>query len=499
MKRQIDMLPFLLEAFGENRRLYRDIDLLYAKDKYTYYKTAKLSPLYNHPIICEGNILRQEYGRKMLGILLSCTTNNPALIEDVFNLIKKGWPYIYRLVEKEMDKSDTIDVFNIISKAYSREDYLSLPDDVICSIVTVILFLTANFGKKIAPKGEEVIANIYASRLSFYSSEAKERLSYKNITPEIRRKIDTLKKDIFKKTGVIKNFRDINPSKDEQINRLNDGFALVFDTEYLSAPSLFDVQTFQDKDIDEILTAYFISHRNLNATKAVKFLTAGMYIKYLLKSYKEAKEHYFKYNRETMFVTLELHEKEIASLREKNTHLNERVQKQMETIDALKKDLEVEYSKARNEFIKKIQELEKENEQLKAELEADKNELVALRELAFSLEQEPQPESETGLFFDDVCRAVNLPSVLIVGGHPAWQKQIKDKLPDATFVSADMLGFDPNTLGDVWLVVFNTAYLNHAMYYKIINFVRKNKIKVCYVAGQNIKANIEQMYLALNN
>ena len=116
----------------------------------------------------------------------------------------------------------------------------------------------------------------------------------------------------------------------------------------------------------------------------------------------------------------------------------------------------------------------------------------------FSLEQEPQPESETGLFFDDVCRAVNLPSVLIVGGHPAWQKQIKDKLPDATFVSADMLGFDPNTLGDVWLVVFNTAYLNHAMYYKI-NFVRKNKIKVCYVAGQNIKANIEQMYLALNN
>ena len=71
---------------------------------------------------------------------------------------------------------------------------------------------------------------------------------------------------------------------------------------------------------------------------------------------------------------------------------------------------------------------------------------------------------------------MNSPAILIVSGHPGWQKQIKDKLPDVNIVPADMLGFEPNCLGTVKLVVFNTAYLNHGMYYKIINFVRKNNL-----------------------
>jgi len=46
MSNQINMLPFLLEAFAENKNLYRDIDALYMQDKYKFYKLAKLSSLY---------------------------------------------------------------------------------------------------------------------------------------------------------------------------------------------------------------------------------------------------------------------------------------------------------------------------------------------------------------------------------------------------------------------------------------------------------------------
>lgn len=70
MSNQINMLPFLLEAFAENKNLYRDIDALYMQDKYKFYKLAKLSSLYNHPIICKGDIMRQECDPKTLGILL---------------------------------------------------------------------------------------------------------------------------------------------------------------------------------------------------------------------------------------------------------------------------------------------------------------------------------------------------------------------------------------------------------------------------------------------
>lgn len=51
MSNQINMLPFLLEAFAENKNLYRDIDALYMQDKYKFYK-------------------RQECDPKTLGILL---------------------------------------------------------------------------------------------------------------------------------------------------------------------------------------------------------------------------------------------------------------------------------------------------------------------------------------------------------------------------------------------------------------------------------------------
>jgi|GEM_PF-2389605 len=41
---QINMLPFLVEAFVENKNLYEHIDHLYMRDKYKFYKIAKLSP-----------------------------------------------------------------------------------------------------------------------------------------------------------------------------------------------------------------------------------------------------------------------------------------------------------------------------------------------------------------------------------------------------------------------------------------------------------------------
>ena len=494
MSNQINMLPFLLEAFAENKNLYRDIDALYMQDKYKFYRLAKLSPFYNHSIICEGDILRQEYGRKALGILMACN-DDPRLIEEVFKLLQKGWPYIYRLVEKE--KGDTVDVFAVIRKAYkNQEDFLSLPDDVICSILTVILFLVTNFGKKISPEAEKFVAEFYSKRLAFYEKEAGERLHYKTITPELKKKVDTLKKDVYDKVGVIKNFRDINPAKNEELNRLVEGFGLLFETEFISSPSLFDKLDFADKDIDEILAAYIVSQRNLSATEASKFLAAGIYIKYLLKAYKKAKEHYFKYNRETMFVELEAREKENNALKQENAQLRQRIEEQQQQIEKLKKSLETEYSRAKNEFAERVKELEKENEQLKAELEADKNELAALRELAFSLRQEPQLEGEKPPSLEEICQAVNSPAILIVGGHPNWQKQIKDKLPDVNIIPADMLSFDPGSLGTVRLVVFNTAYLNHGMYYKIINFVRKNKIRVCYIVSQNIEAGVKQIYQA---
>ncbi|HEY8390929.1 MAG TPA: hypothetical protein VIL26_08305 [Clostridia bacterium] len=196
---------------------------------------------------------------------------------------------------------------------------------------------------------------------------------------------------------------------------------------------------------------------------------------------------------------LESLEKEKNELKQENAKLQQLIAEQKKLIDELKQKLDAEYSRAKGEFAKKIRKLEKENEQLKAELEADKNELTALRELAFSLQQEPKPDDDRSPSVEEMCRTINSPAILIVGGYPGWQKQIKDRLPNINVVAADMLNFDPDNLGTVELIVFNTAFLNHGMYYKVINFVRKNKVKVCYIVNQNIEKAIEQIWQVLNN
>jgi len=221
------------------------------------------------------------------------------------------------------------------------------------------------------------LSNLYLQRLEHYNPQSKIRLTYNIITPELKEKIKILKKDIYEKKGTIKNFRHINPPRDEELAHLTEGFNLLFDTELISAPSLFDNIKLNEKDIDEILASYFVAHRNLNVSEASKYLVAALYLKYLIKAYKKVKEHYFKNNRETLFLELESLEKERNELKQENVKLQQLTEEQKKLIGELKQKLDAEYSRAKGEFAETIRKLEKQNEQLKAELEADKNELTA--------------------------------------------------------------------------------------------------------------------------
>ena len=94
---KLNLLGFLCEAFGQNEKIYKDIDLLYQKRKYEFYRLARENEWYNHPLITEGSLLHEEYAKKMLGIMLYQTDNSEDedIAKEVDNLVKKGWSYAY--------------------------------------------------------------------------------------------------------------------------------------------------------------------------------------------------------------------------------------------------------------------------------------------------------------------------------------------------------------------------------------------------------------------
>lgn len=491
MFQEVNLLPFVIEAFATNKAIRNDIDRIYKQNKYEYYKLAKSSKWYNHQIICEGDILRQEYGRKILGILMA-SENDPDIANKVLELVKKGWPTLYNYIHKT---NEAISLEKVALAIYKNpKDFMMLSDDAINSIATITLFLATNFDKKLDDDFKNFAANAYSTRLQHYEPTNPLRFSHKTLTPDTLQKVKAIKKRIYESKKPIYDFRDINPIDDNELSPLTISFELLFDTENISAPSLFDEIEFTNTDIEEILGAYYVTHKNQNLSDSSKFLIAGMYVKYLIKAYKKLKDYYFANNKETLFIELESLEKENEKLKQQVENLQKLLSRQKIEIEQLKKAVSEEYKRAENQFRAEIQKLTKENTELKNELEEwylNKEELIALRELMFSLENQQQVETITeNIPYDEL----NTPSILVVGGHPNWQTQIKNRLPDIRVVDADALNFNPDSLTNIKIIIFNTAYLNHGMYYKMINYARGKQIVIGYIVNQNIDMALRQIW-----
>lgn len=96
----MDIMLFLIEAFVYNKQIWPDIDRLYQSNKYEFYSAAKESKYYNHKLLLEGDIYKQEYGRRILGILAYLEkTKSGELDKELTKIIEKGWPHTCKYVQ----------------------------------------------------------------------------------------------------------------------------------------------------------------------------------------------------------------------------------------------------------------------------------------------------------------------------------------------------------------------------------------------------------------
>ena len=116
-----------------------------------------------------------------------------------------------------------------------------------------------------------------------------------------------------------------------------------------------------------------------------------------------------------------------------------------------------------------------------SEQEADRQELIGLRDLVYKLQNSSGAEPEI-----ENADKIQLPyttkqRVVIFGSHATWLKAIKPMLPNVKFIDLYTKP-DANLIRHADVVWMQTNAMPHSFYGKIMEIVRQRKIPVKYFA-----------------
>ena len=160
---------------------------------------------------------------------------------------------------------------------------------------------------------------------------------------------------------------------------------------------------------------------------------------------------------------------ENSSLKEETRFLKQQLFDKNKEIEELKKKL--------NDSNAKINALKNE----KSKIEDNKEELIALRELFFSLENtEPDviPIKNVNLNIDSF-------NIAFIGGSDNLQLKVKELFPSFAMVSSEEQTRDLSFLKNMNYVFLHT-HMPHSLYYKVVDILRINNINFCFLNEVNV-------------
>lgn len=485
-KIELNIFPFLINALAIEPAIYKDIDELYNKDKYVFYELAKNDDLYNHNLLTDGSLLIEEYSKKLLGIISFISkeyedeelqSKNEEYIKGLFGLCRKGYNYAYQYINKH----NKIDLHDYMRKYHKKNKGVkNISVDRLNAELVMLLFLVRNDNKKELIENDIFIEFMKTLKEILNHSEGKYGINMNNLSPQQQININKLLKLInntFGEITIYDNLIEVLYRKDnKEYNSFDCGLSLMYDLEGLSSYTIHNNIKITENEIKEIIVAYRndkYAIKEIELTKEaeedfIKYFISALHIRFNLKAYNIVKQHYFKNNKETMFI-------ELDKLENENMNINMQVA-------LLKRD--------KNKLVDEISIKEKENERLRKEIEQlkqGKNELDSLREFIFNLDKQEEYREEN-IDYDKLKNSKGL----IIGGHNKWQDRMKELLPNYIFIHPDNMNFDIRLLDSIDNIFVYTNYLNHGLYYKIIsNSDGKN---IYYINNSNEDIVLKEIY-----
>lgn len=471
-------LPFFCECFSLNKNIYKYIDELYKPIRFECYNLAKESKWYNHKICMETGLLHEEYFKKTLGLLLYNAKYKEELTEHLINIIKVGWNYAWSYVDirTNINMDEFVKAF---SKKVKGFDNLS-DDDVNCMMFMVMFLALIQPTKKLDNCDMiQMFQKNLIDRINLYDNKDGNRFDYKGKATNSERKCVKELLNKIKKLGITNNL--CSKIKDERFDNYEYYSSIICDVEDIMLTSLVE-NKFNQIEMEEIIYLYLVHYVDYNNLDRNNIDISGLNIdelaihcinvirlRYSLRAYRQVKIHYFENNKETMFAEVEEKDKEIRSIKKDKLLLQD----------------------DNNKLSNKIEELERENKRLQLELnkaDSNKNELIGLREFVFRLDNE-NVEYNSEIDLDKI----NSIKGVIIGGHINWVNKLSDKVK-WTYISVDNSGFDVKGLLNKDIIVINTQYLNHGMYYKVMSGIEGKDIRIEYINSTNIDNTVRDIW-----
>lgn len=472
----VDTIPYLCEGLSVTPRSYKYIDQVYNKHKFEFKEAAENSDFYNHPISKVGTVKQTHYYIKFLGIITSNVEESESYVDYIF---EKTFKYENTYIRNITTLNLTDYMMAFVRKNKGIDN---LSDDQINTSVLVVYTLAQIKDIPVNTSDstyQSMLETLHRREQSCRLPQGHVKKEHKKLIKDYELKIKNRFPSFFRPSGYVTPDEAIE-GLSININKLNESqrfwgmIESVQDDENLSLSQCVGTDFLKDPEISKLVELYFLYNGtdDIDIDSMIKDMYPIVQLKYLAREYNKARDYFLSNHDEEL-------EDEVKKLQVANIELQREAITQKSTVDSLL----IEISKLNHE-IKSIKNLEFD--------EDSRLELNRLREYVYNISE----ENEYSEVIKDESSIIDTKGI-IIGGHVNWQNKLSEKLPNFKFITADQLNVDPSMITNFEIVLFNTTYLNHSMYYKFIGALRTYDIAFDYIDSTNIDIALKQIKEAI--
>lgn len=470
-------------ALVRNMEMREEINVLYLQDKLRYYNAANSSECIKHIIMTQGTLEQELYSRRVLGILIEAEYDFN-LRDKIVKLLKKYYPLVFKAVKKHSLKE--------LKNRYSKMNLVTRETEA--RIDSAVYFYISMYRSS-----ENVDQECFISVINSFKEFEFFSPITTNVSEEIeacRAKIETIKQNIVEEYGDCFDYKNILIHKNKAIEELGTAIENLFIINKVDISQLFG--SLNNRDIDEIILSYIkTGSRNRNSKDIIQSIVCDVFIKYLINEYKSVKKLFLDNNREALHYKIDVLENELNTVKAENEENNNKLNAVTEEKALFNENLNSQVSKLNKVHQSEINEMRNRINELEEKLHEEsqyRNELNALRNHIFQVNNEyiPKQLSEPLEYYID-----NI-NMLVIGGTKEWRRRFREKHPEIRTLNGYNENFDVSILINYDFVFFYTGFMNHATYYKAMNYIRTNQLKFGYIGKTNIELVEDEIIEELN-
>ena len=455
-------------AFARSVKMMRFIDSVYDEDKDRFYQAAQKSSRRNSRLISANRIKIRLNAMKAQGVYM-------ASLEDE-ELAAKLLDHAERAFNRLSSAIKSYEHFPVsFGQIYNQfVDKMGNSDNGLHDFTGLFIYFSRSYNQEIIKDDTSwqstllVVGGKEENQLKPYTEVMQDMIA--GGKPEARQMQENLAKNLPRAVPG-KTFAEMwaLPPGQKECNF----YQMLWDLSVLDGYdlSMFENEKFSTKELHEITDVITIRGCQMQTTPEdlCIYYIIGVLLRSIFRAYREATDMIDEYSG-------------IVRESDKNKKLASMAARQNSRILELEK-LNIEKQEKLNESQMEIDRLKKQLAEQEKQLQYDKERIAILEQVAAEEEayghddavvREDSAEYATGT---ERARSAN---VIVFGGPPNWQNQVKSKAPNYVCVSVDSNTIDKKKIQKADAIVIKTDYLSHKQWHQVVDQAKKFGRKIVY-------------------